>query len=125
MLAVGSDDPSPASGPKVSVYELSDPDRRWRRAESVPVPDPVHDLAFAPNVGRSYALLAVASSSDLRIVTLKPTYAEDGDSAGEQQTDGRRYEVRDGERRFPTSSFYRSHNFRKGKKCPVSSAKSI
>ncbi len=73
MLAVGSDDPSPSSGPKVSVYELCEPQRRWQRVESVsgaraPAVDaPVHDLAFAPNVGRSYALLAIASSSELRL----------------------------------------------------------
>ena len=36
-----------------------------------PTSDPVHDLAFAPNFGRSYHLLAIASR-DVKIVSLKP-----------------------------------------------------
>jgi len=35
------------------------------------VTDPVHDIAFAPNLGRSYHLLAIASK-DLKIVNLSP-----------------------------------------------------
>ncbi len=90
MLAVGSDDPTPPSAPptsKVSVYELCDqPGRRWQMVESgfagrANTDQPVHDLAFAPSVGRSYALLAVASSADLRIVTLKPLYTASSSSA--------------------------------------------
>ena len=36
-----------------------------------PSSEPVHDLAFAPNFGRSYHLLAIASR-DVKIVSLKP-----------------------------------------------------
>ena len=49
--------------------------------------EPVHDLAFAPNIGRSYHVLGIAgrctSSSvdqflarDLRIITLRPVGGE-------------------------------------------------
>ena len=36
----------------------------------------VHDIAFAPNVGRSYFILGVATNKDLRIISIKNT--EDG-----------------------------------------------
>ncbi len=35
------------------------------------VTDSVRDVAFSPNLGRSYHMLAVASK-DVRVVTLKP-----------------------------------------------------
>lgn len=74
MLAVGSDDANP-SGPsqgKVSVYEYHENARRWQRVEIFSnITEPVHDIAFAPNIGRSYHVLAVGSK-DLRIITLKP-----------------------------------------------------
>jgi hypothetical protein len=35
------------------------------------VTDPVHDIAFAPNLGRSFHTLAIATK-DVRIFTLKP-----------------------------------------------------
>ena len=38
--------------------------------------DAVHDIAFAPNIGRSYFVLAVATNKDLRIISMKNT--EDG-----------------------------------------------
>lgn len=41
----------------------------------VSITEPVHDIAFAPNPGRSYHTLAVASK-DLRIVVLKPKSVE-------------------------------------------------
>lgn len=86
MIAVGSDDNSttgPAQG-KVSVYEFSEAARRWTRVETFSnIQDPVHDIAFAPNIGRSYHVLAVASKN-LRIITLKPMQdqTEDTGSAG-------------------------------------------
>jgi len=74
MLAVGSDESS-SSGTlmgKVSVYEYSENARRWQRVETFSnITEPVHDIAFAPNIGRSYHVLAVGSK-DLRIITLKP-----------------------------------------------------
>jgi len=74
MLAVGSDIAN-SSGPsqgKVSVYEYSGSDRKWHKIETFSnITEPVHDIAFAPNIGRSYHVLAVGSK-DLRIITLKP-----------------------------------------------------
>lgn len=72
MIAVGSDDPSPSTG-KVVLYEYNENSRRWLRAETIPVTDPVKDLAFAPNLGRSFNLLAVASK-DVQIMVLKPMH---------------------------------------------------
>ncbi|XP_075222648.1 nucleoporin SEH1-like [Lycorma delicatula] len=72
MLAVGSDDPNSGSGSKVLIYEYNENSRRWTKTDSVlTVCDPVHDIAFAPNLGRSYHVLAVATK-DVRILTLKP-----------------------------------------------------
>lgn len=71
MIAVGTDD-TYTSGGKVFIYEYSENTRRWSKTETLTsITDPVHDVAFAPNLGRSYHLLAVASK-DVRIVTLKP-----------------------------------------------------
>ncbi|XP_033611624.1 nucleoporin SEH1-like, partial [Cryptotermes secundus] len=72
MLAVGSDDPNTANGGKVFIYEFSENSRRWSKTETlVGVTEAVHDIAFAPNLGRSYHLLAIATSN-VRIITLKP-----------------------------------------------------
>lgn len=71
MLAVGSDD---ANNPtqKVLIYEYNDHLRRWIKADSVAsATDPVHDLSFAPYIGRSYHLLGIASKN-VQIVTIKP-----------------------------------------------------
>jgi len=74
MLAVGSDDSSaggPAQG-KVMVFEYSDTARTWVKVETFSnITEPVHDIAFAPNIGRSYHVLAIGGK-DLRIITLKP-----------------------------------------------------
>ena len=46
--------------------------RKWNKVESLSVvTDPVHDVAFAPNLGRSHHLLAIASK-DLKIISLTP-----------------------------------------------------
>ncbi|XP_067651579.1 nucleoporin SEH1-like [Haliotis asinina] len=72
MIAVGSDDPNPAAGAKVHIYEYNDNARKWNKVESLSmVTDPVHDVAFAPNLGRSYHLLAI-TAKDLKIISLKP-----------------------------------------------------
>lgn len=70
MLAVGSDDANSPS-PKVLIYEYSDHLRRWIKADAVAsATDPVHDLSFAPYIGRSYHLLGIASKN-VQIVTIK------------------------------------------------------
>jgi len=72
MFAVGSDDTSAIITEKVMIYEYSDKNRRWLKMDAISfMSDPVHDIAFAPNIGRSYSVLAVASK-ELKIVTLKP-----------------------------------------------------
>lgn len=46
--------------------------RKYAKAETLlTVTDPVHDIAFAPNLGRSFHILAIATK-DVRIFTLKP-----------------------------------------------------
>lgn len=72
MLAVGSDDPNTANGGKVFVYEYSENVRKWNKIEVLSsIVEPVHDLSFAPNLGRSFHVLAVATK-DVRIVNLTP-----------------------------------------------------
>lgn len=72
MLAVGSDDSNTANGGKVFIYEFSENSRRWSKTETLTgVTEAVHDIAFAPNLGRSYHLLAIATNN-VRIMTLKP-----------------------------------------------------
>lgn len=71
MIAVSSDDASTTSG-KVILFEFVENTRRWVKVEVINfVSDPVHDIAFAPNVGRSYHLLGIASR-DVRILSIKP-----------------------------------------------------
>ncbi|XP_062599800.1 nucleoporin SEH1-like [Saccostrea cucullata] len=72
MIAVGSDDNNPSGGGKCQVFEYNDSTRKWTKVETiVAVTDPVHDVAFAPNLGRSYHLLAIASK-ELKIISLTP-----------------------------------------------------
>lgn len=72
MIAVGSDDTSTTNGGKVFIYEYAENARRWTKTETIStVTDAVHDIAFAPNLGRSYHTLAIATK-DVRIISLKP-----------------------------------------------------
>ena len=74
MLAIGSDDQS-SSGSKVFVYEYVESTRRWLRIDAFSaMTDLVHDIAFAPNLGRSYHVLAIASK-ELKVLALKPLNA--------------------------------------------------
>ncbi|XP_054841844.1 centrosomal protein of 192 kDa [Eublepharis macularius] len=76
MIAVGSDDSSPNVLAKVQIYEYNENTRKYAKAETLmTVTDPVHDIAFAPNLGRSFHILAVATK-DVRIFTLKPVRKE-------------------------------------------------
>lgn len=46
--------------------------RKWAKVETiVTVTDSVRDVFFAPNLGRSYHMLAIASK-DVTVITLKP-----------------------------------------------------
>jgi len=72
MLAVGSDD-NTTTGGKIQIYESSENTRRWIKVETITtITDPVHDVSFAPNVGRTFHLLGVASR-DVRVLSLKPS----------------------------------------------------
>ncbi|XP_018412335.1 PREDICTED: nucleoporin SEH1 isoform X2 [Nanorana parkeri] len=76
MIAVGSDDSSPNIMGKVQIYEYNENTRKYVKAETfMTVTDPVHDITFAPNLGRSFHILAVASK-DVRIFTMKPLRKE-------------------------------------------------
>ena len=71
MLAIGSDDQS-ATGSKVFVYEYNETSRRWLRIDAfTAMTDLVHDISFAPNLGRSYHVLAIASK-EIKILAIKP-----------------------------------------------------
>lgn len=71
MLAAGSDDSSQSSGGKVFIFECTD-SRRWTKTDQLnSITDAVHDVTFAPNVGRSYHTLAVASKN-VHIFNIKP-----------------------------------------------------
>ncbi|CAK1553110.1 unnamed protein product [Leptosia nina] len=81
MLAVGSDEPNVVNtnlqndkncNGKVFIYEYSEACRRWTRTECLSsVVEPVNDLMFAPNLGRSFHILAVATK-DVRIIKIEP-----------------------------------------------------
>lgn len=72
MLAVGSNDANQSAGGKVQIYEFNDAIRKWNKVETIAmVTDAVHDIAFAPNLGRSYHLLAIATKT-LKIISIEP-----------------------------------------------------
>eukprot|EP00095_Tigriopus_kingsejongensis_P012108 maker-scaffold97_size377342-snap-gene-0.14 protein:Tk12108 transcript:maker-scaffold97_size377342-snap-gene-0.14-mRNA-1 annotation:"hypothetical protein DAPPUDRAFT_301745" len=80
VLAVGSDDATTAGG-KVFIFEYHESTRRWINIETLSsVSDPVHDMAFSPNVGRSFSILGI-TSKELKIVTLKPKPQEQMDAS--------------------------------------------
>lgn len=75
MIAVGCDEPASGTcekGGRVLLFEYGEAARRWARSECAGgVLEPVNDLAFAPNLGRSFHLLAVATR-DVRVLRLEP-----------------------------------------------------
>lgn len=78
MIAVGCDEPAAGSGTcaekggRVLLFEYGEAARRWARTDCAGgVHDPVNDLAFAPNLGRSFHLLAVATK-DVKIIKIEP-----------------------------------------------------
>ncbi|CAH1111660.1 unnamed protein product [Psylliodes chrysocephalus] len=87
MIAVGSDDANPANGGKVFIYEYNENSRRWTKLETIgSVVEPVHDIAFSPNLGRSYHILAIATK-DVRIVNLTPVEDEQSLQSGVTKLD--------------------------------------
>ncbi|XP_027290243.1 nucleoporin SEH1-like [Cricetulus griseus] len=82
MIAVGSNDNSPKAMAKVQIFEYNENIRKYAEAETlITATDPVHDIAFAPNLGRSFHILAIATK-DVRIFTLKPVRKELTSSGG-------------------------------------------
>lgn len=80
MIAAGSDDTSQSSGGKVFIFEYSENASRWTKTDTIStLTDQVHDIAFAPNVGRSYHRLAVASKN-VHIINLTPRIESTGTS---------------------------------------------
>lgn len=91
MIAVGSDDSNPDKGGKVLIFEYTEEQRVWTKVNTLSsMVEPVHDIAFAPNVGRSYNVLGIASN-DLRIVTLKQTSSETSGIDGEDAAEAREH----------------------------------
>lgn len=73
MIAVGSNDIANTKTGKVILFEFNENARRWNKLDVISsVVDSVHDVAFAPNLGRTHHLLAVASN-ELRVFTIRPT----------------------------------------------------
>ncbi|TSV28438.1 Nucleoporin SEH1 [Bagarius yarrelli] len=82
MIAVGSDDNNVTYTGKVQIYEYNENTRKYSKAETLmTVTDPVHDLAFAPNLGRSFHVLAIATK-DVRIFKLVPLRRDSTTSSG-------------------------------------------
>ena len=58
MIAVASDETGAAGGAatqgKVKIYEYSENIRRWQQVDTFDtIKEPVHDIAFAPNIGKT------------------------------------------------------------------------
>ncbi|CAL1532036.1 unnamed protein product [Lymnaea stagnalis] len=71
LIAVGSDDANIAAGAKVLIYEYSETTRKWHKVSTIySVKEAVHDVKFAPSVGRPFHQLAIASD-ELTIISLK------------------------------------------------------
>ncbi|KAI2652572.1 Nucleoporin SEH1 [Labeo rohita] len=82
MIAVGSDDSNVTYSGKVQIYEYNENTRKYAKAETLmTVTDPVHDIAFAPNLGRSFHVLAIATK-DVRIFKLIPLRRDSANSSG-------------------------------------------
>ncbi|CAG9766553.1 unnamed protein product [Ceutorhynchus assimilis] len=79
MIAVGSDEPHTTPGGKVFIYEYSENSRKWNKLETLNITEPVHDVAFSPNLGRVFHILGVATNN-VRIINLTPV--EDSQLSG-------------------------------------------
>ncbi|GAB6030407.1 Nucleoporin SEH1 [Chamberlinius hualienensis] len=98
IIAVGSDDSNSSAGGKVLVYQFYESQRKWLRVETVmSIADPVHDIAFAPSLGRSFYLLAVASR-EVNIISLRPVESSQKSSlvpASQSEQVFTQYEIRE------------------------------
>lgn len=100
MIAIGSDEPNVTKSTpdkpnspegKVFIYEYSEAGRRWTKTDCLSsVLEPVNDLAFAPNLGRTFHMLAVATK-DIRIIKIEPL--AESKSSGSSSGGRFKYEV--------------------------------
>ncbi|KAL4234460.1 Nucleoporin SEH1 [Mactra antiquata] len=91
MIAVGSNDRNSSVGGKLQIYEYNDATRKWNKVETIAmVTDAVHDVAFSPNLGRSYHMLGIATRT-LKIITMEPLRR---DAALSGQTGLTKFELR-------------------------------
>ncbi|XP_037827274.1 nucleoporin seh1 [Lucilia sericata] len=85
LLAAGSDETATITG-KVFIFAYSENARKCVKVDTInDITDPVTDLAFAPNAGRSFHMLAVASK-DLYIVNIRGVADGSGNSKLDIQT---------------------------------------
>ncbi|UXI19122.1 Membrane-bound transcription factor site-1 protease [Sarcoptes scabiei] len=74
MIAVGSDDSYLQSGSKILFYEFNEQARDWQLIIDKTfkeINEPIHDIAFAPNVGRSYDLIGAATTKNVKIISIQ------------------------------------------------------
>jgi len=84
MLAVGTKPIGEGvAQSSVGIWELQDT-RRWSLVTEKfsEIKEAVHDVAFAPNFGRSYHLLAVAAQSKVYILKMTAATPSDGSAGG-------------------------------------------
>lgn len=92
-IAVGSDEATQSAG-RVQIYEYNEHSRKWFKVEAIStVSEPVRDVAFSPNLGRSYHMLAVASK-DVHIFSLKPLTRPDPSAVDSSPPGVSRFEIR-------------------------------
>ncbi len=71
-LGATADSQQPGSHGKLAILEYNESSRRWNLVEDVAgVRDSVFDVAFAPSLGQSYHLLAVATASEVLVLRIK------------------------------------------------------
>lgn len=73
MIVIGTDDPGQVASSRLQIFEYSEETRKWDNIHSIVgvVFDPIHDVIFAPNLGRTHHILAVASK-DVDILQIVP-----------------------------------------------------
>lgn len=92
MIAVGSDDYSESNG-KVLVFEYNAVKREWHQVYTIKdVQEPVNDLKFSPDVGRTYHILAVASNN-LQLYKMETKLLNDNDEINENSPPGESVEL--------------------------------
>lgn len=72
MIAIGCNDKSNTKSSKLFICEYNEFINQWTKTGSIKsVTHPVYDLKFAPNIGRPYCLLGIATKN-VRILKFIP-----------------------------------------------------